>query len=130
MQLKDYIARFSFDEVYEQLCLMLEEPDNVKSMFAEAYALMQTLEPVPTKKTLHYQLIDAPDGEEEYFSGAPDSCFNTTWEVILAKEVVVDEECELSDIELLAKAFLCTVAMGRCPRAFLPSKRKLLGVDA
>ncbi len=126
MQLQDYFKRFTFDEVFAELQLMLEDADSNKAAFSHAYEMMQTLETIPSKKVIHYQIIDDPESEE-YFSGAPDSCFNTTWEVILAKEVIVDEECELSDLELVSNAFICTILMGRCPRAFLPEKRQLLG---
>lgn len=98
MQLQDYFKRFTFDEVFAELQLMLEDADSNKATFSHAYEMMQTLETIPSKKVIHYQIIDDPESEE-YFSGAPDSCFNTTWEVILAKEVIVDEECELSDLD-------------------------------
>lgn len=127
MTLRDYMAKFTFDEVYAELELMLEDAKSCKTTLKHAYELMQTIETIPSKKTIRYQIIDDPESDE-YFSGAPDSCFTTTWEVILAKEVTVDEECELSEIELLTNAFLCTIMLGRCPREFLPEKKALLGI--
>lgn len=126
MTLRDLILKYTFNDVYAQLELMLEDAPGCKESLKHAYQIMQEIETIPSKKTIHYQLIDDPENDECY-SGAPDTCFSTTWEVILAKEVTVDEECELSDIELLANAFICTIILGRCPRAFLPEKRKLLG---
>lgn len=126
MTLQDYYKKYTFDEVFEQLQFMLEDADNMKPALQKAYDMMQTLQPIPSKKYIRYQIIDDPESEE-YFSGAPDSCFTTTWEVILAKEVTIDEECELSEVEMLANAFICSIIMGRCPRAFLPEKRALLG---
>ncbi len=126
MQLQEYFRRFSFEEVFAELQLMLENAEGNRPIFEHAYSMMQSMETVPSKKVIHYQIIEDSESEE-YYSGAPDSCFNTTWEVILAKEVVVDEDCELSDLEILSNAFLCSLALGRCPRAFLPEKRELLG---
>ena len=126
MQLQEYFKRFSFEEVFAELQLMLEDAEGNKPIFQHAYEMMQTLQTIPSKKAIHYQIIDNPESEE-YYSGAPDSSFNTTWEVILAKEVIVDEECELSDLEILSNAFICSIIIGRCPRAFLPEKRMLFG---
>lgn len=126
MQLQEYFKRFSFEEVFAELQLMLEDAEGNKPIFQHAYEMMQTLQTIPSKKVIHYQIIDNPESEE-YYSGAPDSSFNTTWEVILAKEVIVDEECELSDLEILSNAFICSIIIGRCPRAFLPEKRMLFG---
>lgn len=125
MQLKDYLKKFTFEQVYEELELMLEDAESSKEIFRHAYDMMLSLQTIPSKKTIHYQIIDDPDSDD-CFSGAPDSCFNTTWEVILDKEVIVDEDCDLTELELLTNAFLCTIFMGRCPRAFLPEKRMLL----
>ena len=126
MQLQEYLKRFSFEEVFAELQLMLEDAEGNKPIFQHAYEMMQTLQTIPSKKVIHYQIIDNPESEE-YYSGAPDSSFNTTWEVILAKEVIVDEECELSDLEIVSNAFICSIIIGRCPRAFLPEKRMLFG---
>lgn len=126
MQLQEYFKRFSFEEVFAELQLMLEDAEGNKPIFQHAYEMMQTLQTIPSKKVIHYQIIDNPESEE-YYSGAPDSSFNTTWEVILAKEVIVDEECELSDLEIVSNAFICSIIIGRCPRAFLPEKRMLFG---
>lgn len=126
MQLQEYFKRFSFEEVFAELQLMLEDAEGNKPIFQHAYEMMQTLQTIPSKKVIHYQIIDNPESEE-YYSGAPDSSFNTTWEVILAKEVIVDDECELSDLEIVSNAFICSIIIGRCPRAFLPEKRMLFG---
>jgi hypothetical protein len=66
--------------------------------------------------------------EIEYF-GAEDSCFNTTWEVCLAKELVVDEEVELTEVEIAANSLVNMCLIGRCPRQFLPSKNQLLQAE-
>lgn len=126
MQLQEYFRRFSFEEVFAELQLMLENAEGNRTVFQHAYEMMLTMDTIPSKKVIHYQIIDDPESEE-YYCGAPDSSFNTTWEVILAKEVIVDEECELSDLEIVSNAFICSIIIGRCPRAFLPEKRTLLG---
>lgn len=126
MKLQDYIKNFTFDELYAELELMYEDAEKYQNHLRQAYDLFLSLEVIPSKKNIHYQVMDDPNGEDS-FSGAPDSCFNTTWEVCLGKEVQVDEECELSDLELTANAVLCMIFIGRCPRAFLPAKRDIFG---
>lgn len=124
MTLKQYFQKFSFDEIYEELDLMYEFAAQHKEYFRHAYEILLELQPIATKKTIRYQVFDDPEMEESY-SGAADHCFNTTWEVCLAKEVQVDEDCDLTDLELTTNALLCLVFMARCPRAFLPEKRIL-----
>ena len=43
MQLQDYFKRFTFDEVFAELQLMLEDADSNKATFSHAYEMMQTL---------------------------------------------------------------------------------------
>lgn len=126
MKLKELLKKYSFDQLYEELQLMLVDADANKLTYQHAYDMMKTLETIPSKKTIHYQLMDDPE-TGDCISGAPDSAFTTTWEVILDKEIIVDEECELEEIEIMTNAFLCSLFIGRCPRAFLPKKRQLMG---
>lgn len=104
---------------------MAVDADRWHDVYKHAYEIMLNLQLIPSKKVIHYCLMDDPDSDD-CFAGAPDSCFSTTWEVILAKELKMDEECELSELELTVNAFLCTIFIGRCPREFLPEKRMLM----
>lgn len=107
---------------------MAMDADRWHDVYKHAYDIMLDLQLIPSKKVIRYTVMDDPDSDD-CFAGAPDSCFSTTWEVVLAKNIEVDEECDLSELELTVNAFLCTIYLGRCPKAFLPEKRLLMMSD-
>ena len=118
MTLLDLFKKYSADE-------LLADTEKFHNTFREAYNLMMTLTPIASKKKITYKILSDEENEIEFF-GAEDSCFNTTWEVCLAKELVVEKDVELSDIEIAANSLVNMCLIGRCPRAFLPQKRELL----
>lgn len=128
MKLQELLGKYSFDQLFEEIKLMAMDAERWQDVYHHAYDMMLGLQSIPSKKMIRYTLMDDPDSDD-CFAGAPDSCFSTTWEVVLAKEIQVDEECELSELELTVNAFLCTIYIGRCPRAFLPEKRQLMMSD-
>ena len=89
---------------------------------------MLKLRLVGSKKYVRYRMLSDEENEIEC-CGAEDSCFNTTWEVCLAKELVVDEEVELTEVEIAANSLVNMCLIGRCPRQFLPSKNQLLQAE-
>ncbi len=128
MKLQELLSKYTFDHIFEEIQLMAEDADKWRDVYRHAYEIMLDLQVIPSKKVIRYCLMDDPDSDD-CFAGAPDSCFSTTWEVVLAKDILVDSECELSELELTVNAFLCTIYIGRCPRAFLPEKRLLIGEE-
>ena len=133
MQLIDLLKSFTIDEILSAIDEMFPETEQYQPIFREAYQLMLTLPLVASKKYIRYRVLTDEENEIEYF-GAEDSCFNTTWEVCLAKELVVDDEVELTEVELTeveiaANSLVNMCLIGRCPRQFLPSKNQLLQAE-
>ncbi|MCI7284530.1 MAG: hypothetical protein SOX60_05930 [Prevotella sp.] len=125
MTLLDLFKKYSADELLATIDEMFPDTEKFHNTFREAYNLMMTLTPIASKKKITYKILSDEENDIEFF-GAEDSCFNTTWEVCLAKELVVEKGVELSDIEIAANSLVNMCLIGRCPRAFLPQKRELL----
>ena len=125
MNLIDIFRKYTADEVIAAIDEMFPDTEQYHDTFRTAYDLLMTLTPVPSKKKIRYQILSDEENEIEYF-GAEDSCFATTWEVCLAKEVVVDDGVELDEREIAANSLVNLCLTARCPRQFLPLKRSLL----
>lgn len=124
-QLIHLFKAYTEDEVMAAIAEMFPDTDQCQHIFREAYRLIPQLTLVPSKKRLRYRILSDEDNDIEYF-GAEDSQFNTTWEVCLAKELVVDDDVELSELEIAANSLVNMCLIGRCPRPFLPLKDELL----
>lgn len=125
MQLLDLLQRYTADELTATIEAMFPDTEQFQPLFSQAIAIMKSLTPVPSKKKIRYKVICDEENDFEFF-GAEDSCFATTWEVCLAKEIERDDEVELTDLEIAANTIVNMCLTGRCPREFLPMKQELL----
>jgi hypothetical protein len=98
MKLIELLNKYDFSDILNEIITMFPDFEEKKDLFQQAYDVLMQLKPVESKKKIHYTLMTDPDTDEDFF-GADDSCFNTTWEVCLCKEIVLDEGVELSEIE-------------------------------
>ncbi|MCR5078189.1 MAG: hypothetical protein K6A82_09160 [Prevotella sp.] len=117
MKLKELFQAYEFDEVYPHIGLMFPKGRQLRAQFRNAYELLLTIKPVPSKKQIHYQLMEDPDSGEMFF-GADDHDFNGPWDVLLGKEVRKDPKVDLSSEEMVANCLLNVVLIGRHPRPF------------
>lgn len=90
----------------------------------EAYDFLMSQQPVASKKRITYQLIDAQDSDD-CFVGAEDRCFEAQWNVILGKEVVVDDDVEMEPFEIAVNCFFCILLIGFVPRRFAELRDEL-----
>lgn len=125
MQLKELYGKYTTGEILAAIDEMFPGTEAFHDTFSEALDIMRGLTPIASKKRIRYRIIDDKENDIQYF-GAEDSNFNTTWEVCLAKEVVKDDDVELSDLEIAANSLVNLCLTGRCPRQFLPQKQALL----
>ena len=93
MILKDIITKYSFDIIFAELSEMIPELNRKRSSMKDAYDFLLSQSPVSSKKRIVYQLIDAMDSDDCYV-GAEDRCFEAQWNVIIGKEVIVDDDVE------------------------------------
>lgn len=125
MQLIDLFKQYTADEILATIDEMFPDTEKFHDTFRNAYDILMGLTPITSKKKIRYKILSDEENDIEYF-GAEDSCFATTWEVCLAKEVQKDDNVELNDREIAANSLVNMCLIGRCPREFLPQKRELL----
>lgn len=129
MILKDIITKYSFDIIFAELSEMIPELNRKRSSMKDAYDFLLSQSPVSSKKRIVYQLIDSMDSDDCYV-GAEDRCFEAQWNVIIGKEVIVDDDVEISPLEIACNSFLCILLIGFPPRRFAELHEELLQMVA
>jgi len=124
MILKDILSQFSFDIIFADLSEMMPVLNRKKTEIREAFDFLMAQQPVPSKKKITYQLIDAQDSDD-CFVGAEDRCFEAQWNVILGKEVVVDDDIAISNKDIAVNCFFCILLIGFNPRRFAELREQL-----
>ena len=117
MILHEILSKYSFDTIFGELVDMMPDLNRKRHEMNEAYDFLLTQQPVASKKRITYQLIDAQDSGD-CFVGAEDRCFEAQWNVITGKEVVVDNDIEITEMEIAANSFFCILLIGFYPRRF------------
>lgn len=117
MQLHHLLQAYDFDEIMPVINEMFPGTSKFRKQLKQAYDLMMEMRPVPSKKSIRYKQMKAPDGKYSYL-GADDSCFTSTWEVSLGKDVSREPGVDLSEVELLANCFVNLCLLGQYPKAF------------
>lgn len=117
MKLQQYFQAYEFDEIYPQIGLMYLPARHKRAEFQHAYEILREMNPVSSKKQIHYQLMNDPDSNEAFF-GADDTNFNGPWDVLLGKNVKKDSGVNLNDLEIAANCLLNVVLIGRHPRYY------------
>ena len=106
MILHEILSKYSFDTIFGELVDMMPDLNRKRHEMNEAYDFLLTQQPVASKKRITYQLIDAQDSDD-CFVGAEDRCFEAQWNVITGKEVVVDNDIEITEMEIAVNSFFC-----------------------
>lgn len=117
MKFIELLESYEFDELMPIIVDMFPGTGKFRKQLKNAYNLMLDMKPVFSKKMIHYQVFRDDDSNQSYL-GAPDRDFDTTWEVILGKEVVKEKNVGLSEIELTANCLVCACLIGRHPKSF------------
>lgn len=125
MTLKQLLLAYGFDELMPVINDMFPGTSKFRPQLGEAYRIATGMKSVPSKKTIRYKVIHIPNSDHSYM-GAEDSCFDTTWEVCLGKEVSREKGVNLADIEIAANSLvnLCLIARG--PKSFDDARSQLL----
>lgn len=117
MILQEIFRKYSFDTVFGDLVEMIPDLSRKRQAMLEAYDFVLSVPPVASKKRITYELIDSEDYADTLV-GAEDRHFQANWNVVVGKEVVVDDEAEITPREIAANAFLCILLLGFQPRRF------------
>lgn len=117
MKLQEYLQAYAFEEIYPYIGLMFPKGRKLKIQFGRAYELLLSIEPIPSKKKIRYQLMQDPISKE-IFCGADDNDFNSGWNVLLGKDVNKDSQADITNEEMVANCLLNVVLIGRHPKEF------------
>ena len=88
-----------------------------RGQLREAWDTLLGMRPVPSKKEIKYKFIKGANDDEQYV-GADDRDFDTTWEVIIGKNVSREKGVDLNDAEMLANCLVNICLIGKHPRSF------------
>lgn len=125
MKLQQYLQSYDFDEILPAVNEMFPGTAKFRNELQQAYDIMVQMCPVENGKAIRYKLIKAGTADQYYY-GAEDSCFQTTWESALGKRVSRDKGVDLSDLEIVANCLVNLCLQGRGPREFEPARQRLL----
>lgn len=125
MILKEILEKFTFDTIFTELSEMIPVLESKRAEIEEAYNFLMSQQPVTSKKKIVYQLIDAQDSDD-CLVGAEDRCFEAQWNVIIGKEVIAEDNIEISDLEIACNSFFCILLIGFCPKRFAELHEQLL----
>ena len=125
MKLYQLLQSFDFEELFPTVNNMFPNAKLHRDVFEKAFNMLCSIKPIFSKKTILYELMDDPDDSSAMIVGASDSCFDTTWDVCLGKEVKKGKGADLDDAELAANCLLNVLFIGKHPQHFERDFQKL-----
>lgn len=128
MRLYELLQAYDFDEIMPVIVDMFPGTGKYRGQLREAWDTLLGMRPVPSKKEIKYKFIKGANDDEQYV-GADDRDFDTTWEVIIGKNVSREKGVDLNDAEMLANCLVNICLIGKHPRGFENSYRILSTPD-
>lgn len=128
MRLYELLQAYDFDEIMPVIVDMFPGTGKYRGQLHEAWDTLLSMRPVPSKKEIKYKFIKGANDDEQYV-GADDRDFDTTWEVIIGKNVSREKGVDLNDAEMLANCLVNICLIGKHPRSFENSYRILSTPD-
>lgn len=112
MKLYQIFQAYDFDEIFPEIGLMYPPARKMRKEFGRAYDELLTVEPVPSKKQIRYQLMHDPDTGEQFY-GADDEEFKGPIETIMGKDLRKDTGVELTEAQMVANCLLNIYMLGK-----------------
>lgn len=128
MRLYELLQAYDFDEIMPIIVDMFPGTGKYRGQLREAWDTLLGMRPVPSKKEIKYKFIKG-DNDDEQYVGADDRDFDTTWEVIIGKNVSREKGVDLNDAEMLANCLVNICLIGKHSRSFENSYRILSTPD-
>ena len=124
MKLYQLLQAFEFDELFPTVNGMFPNAKLHRDVFEKAFDILCSTQPIPSKKVIRFELMEDPNSSD-MFVGANDSCFQSTWDVCLGKEIKKGKGADLSEEEMAANCLLNVLFIGRHPQGFDKDYKKL-----
>lgn len=126
MKLYQFLQAFDFEEVFPAVNEMFPNANLHRDVFEKAFNMLCSIEPIYSKKSIRYELIPSSNNANDMIVGADDSSFNTTWDVLLGKDIKKGKGVGLNDTEIAANCLLNILFLGKHPQSFDKDFKKLL----
>lgn len=117
MKLKKLLETFDFDDLFPEIAKMYPNAKHHRKEFQEAFEIMVGMRITASKQRINYTLIESPNTGDFYY-GANDSNFSSTWDVLLGKEIARSKGVDLTDEEIAANCLINAIFIGKHPNAF------------
>lgn len=125
MKLYQLLQSFEFEEIFPTVNVMFPNAQLHRDIFEKAFDMLCNIQPITSKKVIKFELMEDPNSND-MFVGANDSCFQSTWDVCLGKEIKKGKGADLNDVGLAANCLLNVLFIGRHPQGFDKDYKKLL----
>ncbi|WP_091819622.1 hypothetical protein [Prevotella sp. kh1p2] len=125
MKLIHLMQAYNFEEIMPVVNDMFPGTSKYREPLKKAYDILVKMKPVDSKKAIRYKVMHDEAGNQNYM-GAEDSCFTSTWEVSLGKEVSREKGVDLSDVELAANCLVNLCFLGKYPKEFEEARKQLM----
>ena len=116
MKLYQLLQSFEFEEIFPTVNVMFPNAQLHRDIFEKAFDMLCNIQPITSKKVIKFELMEDPNSND-MFVGANDSCFQSTWDVCLGKEIKKGKGADLNDVELAANCLLnvlCSLRSNSC----------------
>lgn len=125
MKLVELLQAFDFEEIMASITEMFPGTRKYRAPLKQAYLTLLETEPVLSDATIHYQVMTDEAGEESTM-GAVDADFEGTWAECLGKDVLKDDDVELTDVEVAANCLVNLCFISQYPPKFENAHQQLL----
>ncbi len=117
MRLYELLQAYEFEEIMPVIADMYPGTAKYQEPLKQAYDILLSLRPVPSKRGIHYKIMPGSKSGEQYM-GAEDRDFDTTWEVCIGKDVSRERGVDLNDAELVANCLVNICFIAKHPKSF------------
>lgn len=117
MKLYQLFEAVDFDEIMPAVVEMFPGTGKFRPQLHNAYNIMRSMKPVASKKSIRYVVAQIPNSDHSYI-GASDTDFQSTWPVLLGKEVTRGKGASINDVEMAANCLVSAALLGQHPKAF------------
>lgn len=125
MKLKELLQAYDFDEIMAAIMAMFPGTRKFRAPLKQAYLTLLETEPVDSDKKIHYLIMTDEEGDEATM-GAADADFEGTWAECLGRDVVKDDDVELSEVEVAANCLVNLCFLSQYPPKFENAHQQLL----
>ena len=125
MKLYQLLQSFEFEEIFPTVIEMFPNAQVHRDVFEKAFHMLCDIQPISSKKVIRFELMEDPNSSD-MFVGANDSCFQSTWDVCLGKEIKTGKGADLNAVEMAAHCLLNILFIGRHQQGFDKDYKKLL----